>query len=211
MSENNVVDLYVDYINKKILPFIDYKELHDSYSSDMSYAKGVLNELHLAMVKIYSGRKLDEDIGDDGFIVIPGVVRGIKSGNMAIALLDLDLSSSGEHWGTSFLCKHGVVSQSGDRNDPAVKDICSSIGSYEYCYTAEIPCDIHINETKLPKEIKNVLKDYHKYKLQLSPSSKKLEIKSEKPSLINGIRDAEKDIEIQNKNKSNKKKPKPEL
>lgn len=103
MDEKNSKEKYLDYINSHILPFIDYYELQESYETDMDYAKGILNRLHKAMREVYGSEPLNEYNGDDGFVVIPGVLRGRKSEKMCIALLELDLSSSGEHWGTNYL------------------------------------------------------------------------------------------------------------
>jgi len=160
--KKTTTERYVDYIDKNILPVINYNKLQASYSSDMVYAKTILNLLHKAMVKIYGGESFELNSGDEEFVVIPGVVRGIKSGNMVIVLLELDLSSSGEHCGTTFLCKYGAIPQDGNKNDPEVQDIHSMFMPYEYCYTATIPDDIHVNYENLSKEIKNVLNDFRK-------------------------------------------------
>jgi hypothetical protein len=161
MNDKSMADKYVDYLNENILPVIDYGKLHTSYGTDMVYAKGVLNVLHEAMVKIYGGERLDCDYLDDGYVVVPGVVRGRESGNVCLALLDLDLSSSGEHWGTDFLCKYGVVTHSKD--SPAGKAMSNHIGVYDYCYTAKIPGDIHVSHAKLPKELQAILHDFRDY------------------------------------------------
>jgi len=184
MSEKNTTDQYIENINEKVLPFIDYGRLQASYGTDMVYAKGILALLHDEMVKAYGGEYLDEENGDEGFVVIPGVVRGKETGNMALALLDLDLSSSGEHWGTSFLCKYGVISQSGDFESPAGKEIRKLIGNYDYCYTAAIPGDIHIDKAKLPKELKSVLEDFRNHKVELSPPVNAVSDEKEKFALV---------------------------
>ena len=174
MDEKNRADQYAGHINSRILPFIDYTELQASYASDMVYAKGILNRLHEAMVEIYGSERLEDD-GGDGFVLIPGVVRGIDSGKMCVALLELDLSSSGEHWGTSFLCEYGVIGQDGiekvSNNDAVLKaeitEIVSKYLPYDYCYTASVIGDIHINWNRLPEEIKDVLKDFHNHRAAL--------------------------------------------
>ena len=164
MSKNNAVDRYVSYINSHILPFIDYDRLQKSYSSDMVYAKGILNRLHEAMVEAYGSERLCEDSGDEGFVVIPGVVHGKESGNLCLALLDLDLSSSGEHWGTAFLCEYGIVSQNADFNTPEMKIIRERIGSYDYSYTAAIPGDIHIDKERVPAKLKAAMTNFRNYR-----------------------------------------------
>ena len=127
-------------------------------------------------------------------------------------MLDLDLSSSGEHWGTSFLCKYGVIAQNGDRSNPEVKEICSAIGSYDYCYTATIPDDIHVDNESLPAELAAVLKDFRKYKSEISRPSDKPRKNSKKPSLLDGVKEAEKTIKENDKdNQPKNKKEKPEI
>jgi hypothetical protein len=175
MADKSKTDQYVDYINSHILPFIDYYELQASYDTDMAYAKGILNRLHEAMITVYGGERLDEGGGDEGFVVIPGVARGRDSGKICVALLDLDLSSSGEHWGTSFLCKYGVIAQDGivrvSNNDAVLKseiaEVVSTYLPYDYCYTASIPDDIHIDKSRLPEEIKAALKDFRNHRAVL--------------------------------------------
>ena len=164
MSENSTVDRFIKHINKHILPFIDYAKLQKSYDADMVYAKGILNRLHEAMIESYGSERLDELSGEEGFVVIPGIVHGRESKNISLALLDLDLSSSGEHWGTDFLCEHGIVSQGRDIGSPAMGAIWERIGVYDYGYTATIPGDIHIDKTRLPYKLKSGLDDFHNYR-----------------------------------------------
>ena len=127
MKRKNTTEQYIDYINENILPLIDYGRLHTSYRTDMVYAKGVLNLLHQAMIKVYGNEYLDMHNGDEGFVTIPGVIKGTKTGNICLALLDLDLTSSGEHWGTLFLCKYGAVEQGGaEGQDKRITDLVAN-------------------------------------------------------------------------------------
>jgi len=126
----------------------------------MTYARCILNKLHEAMVKIYGSEQLEEFDGDDeGFVAIPGFVRGRDSGQLCLALLDIDLSSSGEHWGTTFFCKYGVISQADFDKYPAAHEIVKQIGAYDYCYTATIPGDIHVDNERLPDKLQEILKE----------------------------------------------------
>lgn len=175
MNEKSKTDQYIDHLNSHILPFIDYSELQTSYDTDMVYAKGILNRLHDAMISIYGGEQLGRMDEDDGFVVIPGVVRGRESGNVCLALLELDISSSGEHWGTSYLCKYGVIAQGGidkvSNNDSVLKSEIKEINAaylpYDYGYTAIIPGDIHIDTDMMPYGIKTVLDDFRNYRSEL--------------------------------------------
>ena len=173
MSDTNNTDQYIEYINSHILPHIDYDKLQASYDTDMVYAKGVLNRLHTAMVKVYGSELLDEDDGDDGAVVVPGLIRGRETGKMALALFDLDLLSSGEHCGTTLLCKYGVVSQSKDIGNPELRAAFKAIGVYDYCYTASIPGDIHINKNRLPEEMKSVLNDFSNHNVRFKGERQK--------------------------------------
>jgi len=218
---------FIDYINGHILPFIDYDKLQASYETDMAYAKGILNRLHEAMVASYGGERLDELDGDDCFVVIPGVLRGRDSGNLCLALFDLDLSSSGEHWGTTYLCEHGVVVQGDKVNDPAAITMDAAHVPYDYCYTATIPCDIHVNKARLPDELKTVLTDFRGHSAVLMNESEPLQGKSalisdaaittdgsvgdEKPSVLEQIREAAKTPKEPRGDKPSRDKSGPEL
>jgi len=220
MNEASVIQRYADYINSNILQTVDYDKLQASYGTDMAYAKAVLNSLHNAMVKVYGSEHFDDFGGDDGFVMIPGMVRGQKTGNMAVVLLDIDLSSSGEHYGTTFLCGHGVVSQSDIGKSPAADAILKSIGSYDYCYTATIPDDIHVDNSRLPKELKAVLDDFQNHSLDAVVEKPSVldEIRSEAKTPKNGTPKAAKEKTADkgkttgkdNKGKSTKKKSEPE-
>lgn len=196
MSEKSTVDRYVEHINRHILQSIDYAKLQKSYDTDMVYAKEILNRLHEAMVNAYGHERLDEYAGDeDGFVVIPGIVRGKESGKIGLALLDLDLSSSGEHWGTSFLCEFGVISQTEDKEDHVAKTLSKRFAPYDYCYTATIPGDIHIHEATLPDELKAVLRDF----------------RNNKPSVLEGIRETATALKNTEQDKTPQENSEPEL
>ncbi|MDR0905495.1 MAG: hypothetical protein LBN00_04890 [Oscillospiraceae bacterium] len=141
----DATEKYEAYLDEKILPFINYGKLQISYETDLVYAKEVLTRLHKAMVRFYGSKTLSEEVSEDGFVIVPGVVCGKKSGQMCIALFSLDLSSSGEHWGTDFICDRGVVTQ-GDDTVPRhiAEEITARYLPYDYAYTAVIPGDIHL-------------------------------------------------------------------
>ena len=171
--DDNKTELYVNYINSHILPFVDYNELLRSYMTDWAYAKGILNRLHIAMTEVFGSDRLDAEMSDDGIVVIPGVLRNRDTGIMCLTLLTIDLTSSGEHWGTSYLCKYGVVPQDGEfislrgTLESATKEMNNSFIPYDYGYTAIIPCDIHVRKSTLPEEIQSVLSDFRNYSADL--------------------------------------------
>lgn len=191
MSEKSKPDQYVEYIRSHILPFVDYNELQASYKTDKIYAKGILNRLHEAMVSVYGSETLNEQDGDKGFVVVPGVLCGSKSNDLCIALFTLDLSSSGEHWGTDFLCKYGVISQDGNSavsnngsvSESEIKEIKSAYIPYDYCYTATIPCDIHVGEMREQYAIESVLEDFRNHRADLMFESEELQGMTDKTAL----------------------------
>lgn len=225
MNDKSKTEQYIDHINSYILPFIDYYKMQASYGTDMVYAKGILNRLHEAMVSVYGSEQLGEMDGDDGFVLIPGVVRSRGNGNVCLALLELDLSSAGEHWGTSFLCKYGVIAQGGietvSNNDSVlkseIKEITASFLPYDYGYTAVIPGDIHVETFSLPEAIKSVLSDFRNHKIGLlfeqnaAHGTADKSVSEEKPSVLDKIRDAAKEPKEPHKDKSAKNKTEPEL
>jgi hypothetical protein len=166
----NKTKKFIEHINEHILPFIDYNRLQQSYETDMEYAKGVLNKLHIAMIEVYETEYFDRDFegSDDGIIVVPGVALGKESEELRIGFFDIDLESSGEHWGTDFLCKYGVVYQcDATENRAEVLEEINAMTPYDYTYTATIPHDIHIDKSKLPKEIQSILNDFHNHSIDL--------------------------------------------
>ena len=168
MNEKSKTELYVEKINADILPYIDYAKLQKSYDTDMVYAKEILSSLHNTMVTAYGDEHLNAHDGDDGIVVIPGIVQGNETGKVAIALLSLDLYSSGEHCGTSFLCEHGVIEQGSERDNPNIKAMFKEMIPYEYCYTAVIPNDFHVDIKPLPEKLRAILADFQKHESALS-------------------------------------------
>jgi hypothetical protein len=216
MGEKNKTDRYVNRINSEILPNIDYGLLQKSYDADLDYAKGVLNRLYKAMVEVYGSERLCENDGDEGFVVVPGVIRGRNSGKLCLALLDLDLSSSGEHWGTALLSQYGIVKQrdfgSGSAGEQQYfKDFLP----YDYCYTADIPDDIHFRADNLPRELKAVLKDFREHNAilrgeHITRKDKSVREPAGKQSVLSQIRGAEQQPREQKGRKAPRNKTEPE-
>ncbi|GHU80946.1 hypothetical protein FACS189468_2200 [Spirochaetia bacterium] len=157
---------YIRYINANILPFLNYKMLDESYKTDMIYAKGILNRLHEGMIESYGSEQIcEEDGADDGLVLVPGVLQSMVSGEICLALFDLDLESGGELWGTDFLCFAGFVSQ--DNEKEGAETVRNIYVPYNYCHTADIPCDYHVKRQNLSEEMKTILKDFRNHKVEL--------------------------------------------
>ncbi|KXL53862.1 hypothetical protein CLNEO_10880 [Anaerotignum neopropionicum] len=161
--EQDKTSIYVDYLNQKVLPAINYDRLQASYGTqDKDYAKAVLHLLHQAMVHCYGTDYLTEGVTD--YVMVPGVVQSKEKGNLCIALLELDLTSSGEHYETKFLTGYGILPQS----DPELPDhirayIRDTFIPYDYGYTAAIPSDIHVNKSSLPEAVREMLSTFQNH------------------------------------------------
>lgn len=180
LREKPPAERFIDHINTNILPLIDYNELAQSYcTKEKAYAKGILNLLHSAMVEQYGGKTLTPQYHsmDEDYVVIPGVIEGKKTGQIALALLGIDLASSGEHCQTDVLCRHGVIAQQGGNHLPpyVTADIHATFIPYEYGYTANIPGDIHVSKNKLPDGIRDMLDTFQNFTAQLLPSNEAAE------------------------------------
>ena len=99
---------FIDRINE-ILGKTDFLLLNTSCNTEnTSYAAETLLAMHQAFEEVYGEGYVDESYG---MIMVPAVVRGRESGIQALALVTLDLESSGEHWGTTFLTPGGPLVQ----------------------------------------------------------------------------------------------------
>ena len=120
------------------------------------YAGEILKEMHGAFVKTYGTDYLDN--GSYEFVSIPAVIRSRCTGKLCLGIVTLDLSSSGEHWGTDFLTPYGVVSQgTPDMNADLQKYLRDNFIPYDYWYTADVERDIHISLDGMPEDVADLI------------------------------------------------------
>ena len=149
----DLMDKYINDLNKKILGKIDYGKLQQSYQTkEMEYVKTVLKQMHDAFVAVYETDYLEKY--DYEFIAVPAIIKSRNTGEFCIGLVELDLQSSGEHWGTIFLTEHGVARQ-GDKDNPKESSdfISQKYMPYDYWYTLQIKGDIHIDFDEMPEDV----------------------------------------------------------
>lgn len=80
MENDSLMNFYVDYINKNVLPKINYDRLQADYeTAEKAYAKSVLNALHQGVVAVYGIETFDRDTAD-GYVLLPGVVQSKEHG-----------------------------------------------------------------------------------------------------------------------------------
>ena len=152
-------DPYDDFlcaVQFDILPHVDFTLLEASYKTpENTYAKQVLATIHQAFTKAYGGEVLSCDRNGD-FVDVPAVIRAKSTGELCVGLVFLDLSSSGEHWSTSFLTKYGMLTQD-MVGDPVQKKRIRRMIPYDYWYTPHVAGDIHVNFFNIPVEAKELL------------------------------------------------------
>lgn len=165
MEKNRIdppINRYVDYINAHVLPFIDYDRLQADYATgEKVYGKSVLNALHRGMLEVYGTDTFDENTAG-GYVLLPGVVES-KNGNFCVALLELDLQSSGEHCATDFLIGQGCINQFEDMPDKLRRYLSETYPSYEYGYTATVENDIHTIPDRLSPCARGFLEHFAEY------------------------------------------------
>ena len=154
------MELQKTFIGKvnTILEEVDFEKLLESANGqDQSYAMDTLKQLHQAFVDTYGTDCITDS--DLGFIDVPAVIRGRKAGEVFLGLVTIDLESSGEHWNTQFIMEDGVVDQENcDKTARWNTEFFYRVGVYDYCYTPEIPGDIHVNFESIPHKVETLLR-----------------------------------------------------
>jgi hypothetical protein len=156
INREDKIDAYLDSINRYVLPYVDYSKLNDSYfSKDKKYVKRTLASLHQAFVKTYGDVYVSEySCGE--MVVAPAVIKAKNSGELCVGFVTLELSASGEHWGTEFLTEYGVIPD----NETKREELCVRIDRfvpYEYWYTIILERDIHVDFDKVPQDVAKLL------------------------------------------------------
>ena len=156
MTSEELLVKYIEKINGEILQDIDYDRLDLSCNStDTAYAVETLKNLHKAFVEVYGTDDLDSELE---FVNIPAVLRGRTTQHLAIGLVTLDLSSSGEHYGSYFFTPRGVL----DDGDPEITPrnleyINTNFMPYDYWYTTYIEQDHHVDFEQVPAPVADIL------------------------------------------------------
>ncbi len=148
---------YIERLNRDVFPQIKYDVLQASYgTADKSYAKEILQQMHDAFAEIYGTDELEDGLYE--MVAMPAVIKGIKTDEICIGLVDIDLSSSGEHYDTVFLTEKGVVAHSDDDISRACTDFLNAKYSpYEYYYTIGIENDIHVDFENVPEDVQGFI------------------------------------------------------
>lgn len=151
-------EVFLNNINMQI-NYSDLQKVSDSYhTEEKAEAKEILKVFHNEFKKAFNTECVDDLIdGVEGFIHLPAVIRSRKTGNICIGLVEVDITSSGEHCGTDFLFDKGFVSHNDTEESNLMISERNAIGAYDYWYTPDYYGDIHSDKNTAPKEVKEML------------------------------------------------------
>lgn len=143
---------YLEKVNKDVVPRIEWIGLKNAYKyDDMSVPIDLLKMLHEKFIKVYGSDHIESSAG---MVIMPGLVQA-ADGNIYPALLDIDASSSGEHWGTNFFTPKGILSDQTD--DKEIQHEIRKFIPYKYWYTPELETDFHVDWKGCPEKVLNML------------------------------------------------------
>ena len=143
---------YIDKVNTEVIPCIEWVGMKNAYKyDDMSVPTDLLRMLHEKFLEVYGTDHLDSSAG---MITVPGLVQA-ADGNIYPALLDIDASASGEHWGTNFFTSRGVLYDNSD--DPEILKEIEPLIPYSYWYTPELETDHHVDWLFCPEKVADML------------------------------------------------------
>ena len=140
----------------------DLKKLHVSCNSnDNVYAAEMMLKLQCAFEEVYGQGAVDKS---NGIITLPGIIKCRKTGIHEVALLLIDLESSGEHWGITFFSEHGVLPlRPLGVNIELQSYIMENYIPYDYWYFCPMERDICGNIDEMPKSISSIFRLVFEY------------------------------------------------
>jgi hypothetical protein len=146
---------YLNAVNQDVLSGLHWLCLKQAYKNhNTEPVKQLLKKLHDVFLKVYGTDCLDESYD---FILAPAAICVRATGDIYAGLVELDLSSSGEHWDTSFITPCGVFNQSDESLNEQQLEYVRSMIPYDYYYTLDIPGDIHVDKGNIPDDIREIL------------------------------------------------------
>lgn len=155
-KEESKMNRYIDKVNA-IIKHVDFGVLNISCNlGNPNYAQNILLDLHKAFEEIYGNGYVEEE---NGMVLMPAVIRGEESEIQTLALVTIDLMSSGEHWGTIFFTPGGIIEQGDpELNDEQKRAISEYYMPYKYWYTPLVENDIHVSFDEMPESVQNIRK-----------------------------------------------------
>jgi len=150
---------FTEYVNREVLSSMDWAKLKESYTAcDYGYMKELLKQMTDKFCKIYGTNELNEDYE---FVLVPAVIHVCESGNLYAGIVQLDLTSSGEHYGTDFFTHYGVYNIDDEELTEKEIEYVRSFHPYDYFPTVQYPNDIHVDWSKCPAEVCDIINYCH--------------------------------------------------
>ena len=140
---------FTDYLNREVLFSCDFDRM-----TDKEYAKELLREMTDEFREIYGADELTEDMD---FVLVPAVIKPQNVDRLYAGIVQLDLTSSGEHYATDMFTEYGVLSTDNEDLSLEAKQYLRSLHPYEYYPTLPNPGDIHVDWSKCPKEVSDIV------------------------------------------------------
>lgn len=142
---------FAEYLNREVLSSCDFEGLCKPEA-----VKELLKAMTEKFREIYGTDELTEDME---FVLIPAIIKPEKCKELFAGIVQLDLTSSGEHYGTDFFTPFGIINPC-DENLLAIhRKYLRLMHPYDYFPTIQYPGDIHVNWSKCPKEVWDII-DY---------------------------------------------------
>ena len=155
--------IFLQAVDREVLAGFHWLGLQMAYQHhDREPVARLLKKLHGAFLRVYGTDCLDESYD---FVTVPAAIRVNATGEIYAGLVQLDLSSAGEHWDTLFITPCGAFWQTDDSRNQQQKNYINALIPYEYYYTPDIPCDIHVDKENMPYDVREMLGECNPYYL----------------------------------------------
>lgn len=142
-------DDFISFLSNEVLADCDFNSL-----TDTSYVTDILRKMTKGFCRIYNS---DEITYDMDYVLVPAVIKPENESRLYAGIVQLDVTSSGEHYGTDFLTEFGVIGQSNERPLAVHRKFLRSVIPYEYYPTVPYPGDIHVDWSKCPSEVMEII------------------------------------------------------
>ena len=146
-------DKYAEAVYRDIFPRVNLDRLaNECANADDTYTTEILRELHDKFVEIYDTDTVD---GLAGFVQVPAIIESLQTGDYYPGVVTLDMSSSGEHWGSCVVTPEGISQDGASDEDEAER--MERITPYRYWYTVNCESDIHVDMADCPDDIRDII------------------------------------------------------
>jgi hypothetical protein len=75
--------------------------------------------------------------------------------------------------GSGVISQNDAYSKDGGEAAAEMRKAVAPYGVYDYCYTAEIPGDIHVSADSMPKALTDVLNDFRNHQVKFQNERKR--------------------------------------